>query len=283
MLKSSTPLLIAFMMLSVFIACKKKDPNEPVPTKDKCIAEKVESKYDTLEAGFLPYYPNRDYQFKKTFNPDGSISQLFINTPAYSSGQLVNGLVVKTGNSLFLLDSLTKDTVFRAKFDANGRVVWSHLSTVFDNIPYTYQYNAKGQLELLFYYGDVSIKLYYNEYGDVRATGRRLPDGEEDKTFYVISYDHSVPLKGATYDLQIFPLEPQILEVLGYFDLSPHYKITSVSWEDIAPNYVKYFFDQQINTAGYLTDYKSSMQWEFYPPEDTIVTHITWRCNKVAK
>ena len=281
MLKPSTPFLIAFMMLCVLIACKKKDPNWPVPGNDKCIAEKAESAYDTLKPGWQPLY-DRGYRFKKTFNSDGSVRQLYISTPGPSFKELVNGLVVKTGNSLFLLDSLTKDTAFRATLDANGRVLSSHLSRPYanqDRAPYRYEYNDKGQLALIFYYGDTSIKLYYDNSGDIITTSRLAPDGWED-VFYNISYDYTAPLKGSAYELEIFSLEQQILEMLGYFDLSPRFKVTSVQSADMPTISTKYFFDQQVNAAGYLTDYKSSIHWNYDYEEDTVSTHIIWRCPK---
>lgn len=286
MLKSSTPLLIAFMMLCVFIACKKKDPDGPAPGKDTCIAEKVESKYLNPDPGVPPLYADRGYQFKKTFRPDGSISQLYINTSGPYYREFVNGLVVKTGNSLFLLDSLTKDTAFRATFDANGRVVSSHLEkkyTYQDTPPYTYDYNDKGQLASVNFYTDYSIKVYYDDYGDVNLTTRKSGDADEN-TFFSIIYDHTVPVKGAIYQLNLFPLQPEILEALGYFDLSPNFKVNYTASDDIGPNFVKYFFDQQINAAGYVTDYKSRVVWDIEDyPIDTVITHITWRCDNFSK
>ena len=286
MLKPSTPFLVAFMMLFLFIACKKGDHNGPVPGKDTCMAEIVEVNYYNRDPGAPPLYADRGYQFKKTFKPDGSISQLYINTPGPYYREHVNGLVVKTGNSLFLLDSLTKDTAFRATFDANGRVVSSYLAKAYtyeDSPPYTYTYNDKGQLASITYYTNVSTMLYYDNYGDVNLTSRKVGDSDEN-TFYSIVYDYSVPVKGAVYDLRIFSLQPQILEALGYFDLSPRYKVKYTASDGEGPNSVKTFFDQQINAAGYLTDYKSSVQWDIEDyPIDTFITHISWHCTKVKK
>jgi hypothetical protein len=250
-----------------FFACIK--PHEPHPPKDcNCDASSFEAAFsDHGSSVFL-----RDYRYKKTYNPDGSVHNLYL-LARFSSVDEYIGTAGKTGNLVYLLDSISQDTIFKAELNSQQQVVRSFIRE--DHRWQYYTYNALGQL-IRFDRDSAHSDAYditYDAYGEVSRYSL-VRDPSKAITF---TYDHSIPVKGADYFMDTYYsafIDLEILQHLGYINLQAHHKVLSIDNPYFYPEYNRSFINQEINADGYVTAYETTLWY----PDQVLRTRTYWHC-----
>jgi hypothetical protein len=162
------------------------------------------------------------------------------------------------------------DTLFFAEVDANNRVIYSRWGkldgTYFKGY---YYYDSKGKLirtihkerhhssspEII-----VDNRYEYDWFGNIIKVKRVQPLSVVNASM-TFTYDYSKPLINADYPVGNFSLldpEISILRYMGFFNLNPyHLKLKDSVVLPVYPGtIVTHYFDQKVNNAGNLLEYK---------------------------
>ncbi|MBW8685587.1 hypothetical protein [Chitinophaga rhizophila] len=278
----NTPLRMLYVCLVLCLtitACKKGDHPWPGPGQPpcKCDAQSFEAWYQDDDHTFpSPFI--RPYKFTKTYDANGWLNTLYENTdspnPVFQSVTIFS----KQGNKAFLRDSASLDTVLIVELNQKGLPVKTDLRYLvggpISSLVKYYHYNHKNQLVA---YEDSTNKQYYRLTYDQQGNVRQYIYKNTGAVMVDLTYDYSTPIKGAAYFLNgwigIFT-ELEYLYYMGYLDLTPHHKLVRAVNNFRYPFYDRYYTDQVINAAGYVTNYVFTL----HNSESLVNSRTVWHC-----
>lgn len=248
------PAIIAGLGLVLFLqACHNDDPCFPnCPPKPSCDAQ------SHLTYAPPPAVKPEPHQFIKTYGPDGRINYMDAYPTSLWGVIRFKGFVGYAGNQVFMLDSLSRDTLLKARLDDCGRPL-SSTTLVAEDLHYDrYIYDSKGRLSKVVHIrpgsSDSSTVTYtYDQYNNVKRIG--TPSLGLD-----YEYDYSRPVKGAYYETGVFNFPtfgPRLLEFLGYLDTQPNHLLVKFTNNYEYPYHTLEFRNQTVNAQGYVTSYEA--------------------------
>jgi len=219
------PLFIASVIGCFFVsACIKEPPHEapyhPPVDSTVCDAQSIVvgvSDFQCPEySGYMRMY--------KTYAPDGTIRYMQVTVGAFAQKETyhVKVLYAKNGKKLFLLDSASMDTVFRATLDMQNRAVSSQLRHPHDAAWYpsqTYTYNSFNRINNI-----ARFKFTYDINGDPVTMIDTINGGGMGWSHVI----DEIPVKGAYYLTEGYlgiTDNVEILSYLGHIDTQPRYRV----------------------------------------------------------
>lgn len=270
-------ILFVCIFILLLSACHKDDFLWPGPGNKpcKCDAQSLSIWYYNQPGQFLF---GRQYQFFKTYSWQEFYYSIFIladsPTPVYPHSYVNGG---RMGNKAFLLDSTSKDTAFTVILNSKGQPVetfYTDPMTGGFTWHKTYAYNNKGQLVSYFnpeQNWDYTIR--YDQHGNVKQYLRN----NNSTLMLELTYDYSKPITSGVYFIDSWYghfTELELLRHMGLLDMHPHHKLIRANNAYQYPEYDRYFFDQQINSDGYVTSYNTTLWY----PSDTLSVSVNWHC-----
>lgn len=228
------------------------------------------------------------HQFIKTYGADGKVNYMDAYPTSLWGVLRYRGFIRYAGNQVFMLDSLSQDTILKVQLDNCNRPLYSY-TVVFEGNPHydRYEFDRKGRLSAVIHIRPGStdssrINWEYDQYNNVISIGR--PDGGVK-----YEYDYSRPIKGAYYETGVFNFPtfgPRLLEFLGYLDTQPNHLLVKFTNNYEYPFQIITFNNQTVNTQGYLTSYDAyensrdepgSTNVDI-PPTPTFNATLNWNC-----
>jgi YD repeat-containing protein len=260
-------LITACCLVFFLYACHKGDPGKPCcPPKRTCQAQ---SHLMGRTGDPVP----KSHQFIKTFGPDGLPNYMDAWASAWWTGGHFKGFVKFERRRVYMLDSLTLDTVVMATLDDCGRPIRSFAKDpVFGGTSYgSYYYDSRGRLSKMGHGWNSPDGEFFTYTYDSYDNIIRIDRVGAPSRYQLLKYDYSKPIKGGYYDLGLYALwAPLVMEFLGLLDTQPHHQLIQLTNEDQYPTGVWNITDQTVNAQGYLTGYLVDA--------DLTRRTLTWNC-----
>jgi hypothetical protein len=197
------------------------------------------------------------HQFIKTFGADGKVDYMDAYPTSLWGVLRFKGFIRYAGNQVFMLDSLSRDTILRVQLDGCDRPLFSYTLVSEGNLQGDrYEYDRKGRLSAVINFRPGTadsgrINWQYDQHNNVISIGN--PDGG-----LKYEYDYSKPTKGAYYETGVFNFPtfgPRLLEFLGYLDTQPNHLLVKFTNNYEYPYQIIRFKNQILNGQGYLASY----------------------------
>lgn len=187
----------------------------------------------------------------KTYAPDGTIRYMQVTVGAFDQKETyhVKILYANNGKKLFLLDSASLDTVFRASLDMQNRAVSSQLRHPHDAGWYpqqTYTYNSFNRINNI-----AQFKFTYDVNGDPATMIDTINGGG-------MGWSHvfdEIPIKGAYYLTEGYlgiTDNVEILSYLGHIDTQPRYRVELISSSYPGNTFLREVQGQTQSPPGYI-------------------------------
>ena len=211
----------------------------------------------------------------KTYAPDGTIKYMQVTVGAFDKKENyhVKVLYAKSGKKLFLLDSASMDTVFRATLDMQNRAISSRLRHPHDAGWYpeqTYTYNSFNRINNI-----AQFKFTYDMNGDPVTMIDTINGGGMGWSHVI----DEIPVNGAYYLTEGYlgiTDNVEILSYLGHIDTQPRFRVEVTNSTYPGNTFFRELQGQTESPAGYINYAYSAYCLE---GERTGAYSLTnWRC-----